>query len=184
MARRGAKRKLVKREPNGRPQRLTTLAQIEAADRASRETEMSLVKTQPHRKDAKDPASDLLHSPLGRFITAFGLRHEFYDGGNKYASKKNRIRAFYATPREPGAHQSGSSSGGTTLAQVREWEAEVKKIEDCVARVHDDALKLVQGIVLDGTFMLRIHQQHILTAGLRELAIAVGSYNPREEKRG
>ena len=183
MARRGAKRKLVKREPNGRPQRLTTLAQIEAADRQAREAEKTTVKNQPHRRCADDPASDLLHSPLGRFVKAFGLRTEFYDGGNRYASKKNKIRAFYASPREPGEHQSGGSGGGTTLAQVRGWECEVKGIEDCVARVHDDALKLVQGIVLDGTFMLRLHQQHILIAGLRELAIAVGTYDPRDEKK-
>jgi hypothetical protein len=186
MARRGAKRKLAHREKNGRAQRppKATVEQIAEADREARLAETRMVRMQPHRKPFEKPDEQMLATALGRFVRYYRLRDEFYHGGLEYAKKINRIRAWYGAPRDPGEHQFGSSdSGGATLEMVRAWECRIAEIERSIERIGDRALPLVKAITLDDQYILRIGEHHLLVEGLRELAIAVGCYDPRDARQ-
>lgn len=115
---RGRKRKVGKREKNGRLER-PTLAQLESADRANRLSETAVVLAQPHRQGDDDVR---LVSALGRFAKRCKLRREIMEAATEYANKEawwgravGRPRGFEnATPR-PG------NGNGPSDATVRGW---------------------------------------------------------------
>jgi len=95
------------RERNGRRQRVTTKAEIEAAQRQAGEREMSVVMAQPHRRGER---SQLAVSSWGRFCLKHKLARELFDAGERYGDIYRRY-IMMTQSRYVEGHVSGGWSG-------------------------------------------------------------------------
>lgn len=173
MARAGRARKAGARERNGRIQRPTTVAQIEAAEAEQRRHEMSVVLAQPHRRGDED---QLCASALGRFVKAHGLRRELYDAGEQYANLKRQWLAFFGAPMPDRLSGSGT---GVTLATAQEWGRRLDALEIAVATAAPAGyglavLEYVRSMAVDGIDPAAGSPIGAIERGLLGLAIELG----------
>ena len=116
-----------------------TLQEIaDARDRARRETEaevMATARSQPHRRDLKEPDSRWADSALGRFCLANRLRKEIYDAGLMYQVIYDRHCAAWGAPcqRRSGGGRGGMGEG-PTMRTVAEWRS---ALEGCSRAISD-----------------------------------------------
>ena len=88
----GRPRKQTPREPNGRTQRATTQADLNAIELRKQRAEMRTVAEQPHRKWTNDPFSHLAGTALRRFVVARKLKLELVTAGERLLREENRWR--------------------------------------------------------------------------------------------
>lgn len=179
MARAGRKRKPGAREPNGRIQRLTTVAQIEAAEAEQRRREMSVVLAQPHRRGDQ---SQLCASALGRFVQKHNLRREYYDAGEKYAALKRQWLAFYGAPLPDRLSGNGA---GVTLATAQDWGRRIDRMELSIMTAAPlgwgvAVLGYVVEMAIDGNDPASNAPVGAIERGLLGLAIDCGLLDARE----
>lgn len=121
----GRPRKMMKREPNGRPQR-EAKHQIEEAERAREQREMAVVLSQPHRRGSR---SQLRENAIGRFVEDMMLPMALYFAAQEYASTKRR---WLAEAKAPMPDRLGGSGEDVPPEVFREWGDSIKRDEDAM----------------------------------------------------
>lgn len=142
----GRKPKPGLREPNGRLQRPTTQAALNALAEKARRREQAVVLAQPHRRGE---ASPLAESPLGRLCLRNKLKRELYDAGMQYGSI---VASWRSAKGVPMATDRGSGQGGEGPSdeKVRRWQTRMIEIERAVTREGGiEALLTLRTLVLD-----------------------------------
>lgn len=143
-SRKGRKRRFVKREPNGRKQRLTTVQQIAAAERAKRLETIGLVLAQPHRKGDADQRCS---SALGNLCMELGLSRECYDAGEAYGKLKRMWLAYMEAPMPD--RLGGGGSVVVHPEDVEKWERRIAQMEAAIrGEVQQSGLRRVDKIAV------------------------------------
>lgn len=133
-----------RRERNGRRQRQTTKAEIEAAQRAREEAEKAVVMSQPHRRGSTDQKCT---TALGRFVLAHKLREELYLAGEEYAGLVRRWRLTVAAIRVEGHKAIGSAQGDLDRDAIERLTNRVSAADGTLKRL--GAYPWVRHVVID-----------------------------------
>jgi hypothetical protein len=157
------KRKLGKREPNGRPLR-PTVAQLVELQRAREETEKQVVLAQPHRRGERDQKAA---SALGRFCLRHKLEGELYQAGEDYGNLVRRWRIAKGIPVQgrPGRSLGLEPDGAT----VRAWGRRINEIEDRLLEGGPGILGAIGWLILSDCDPHPVNERAIIY-GLRLLA--------------
>jgi hypothetical protein len=174
MARAGRKRKQGEREPNGQLRRRpTTVAQIEAAQRAQEEAEMAVVLAQPHRRGSR---SQNRATALGRFVEDNGLRPEFIQAGEHYGSLR---RKWAAAKGAPMPDRLGGSGRDIPAEVVKRWGDQVFELEAAMLRAGVAALGAVERLAYQGFDLPPNTPKQDAIDGFMALAVELGLVEPR-----
>jgi hypothetical protein len=161
------KRKLGKREPNGRLARPTVLQLVEL-QRAREETEKQVVLAQPHRRGERDQKAS---SALGRLCLRNKLEGELYQAGEDYG---NLVRRWRIAKGVPVQGRPGVSLGiEPDDATVRAWGRRILEIEDRLLNAAPGVLGAVGWLVLSDAEPHPVNEPAIIY-GLRLLADELG----------
>ena len=146
MAQAGRKRKAGHREPNGRLQRPTTNAALNALADAARRREQAVVLNQPHRRGEESPFAE---SPLGRLCLRHKLKRELYDAGMFYGSIVACWRGAKGIPMPTDCGSGSATAEGPSDLVVQRWQRQMLEIERAVVRHGTEALLVLRTLVLD-----------------------------------
>lgn len=161
------------REPSGKIQRMTTVRQIEAAQKAQEEAEMSVVLAQPHRLGSR---SQNRATALGRFCEDRRLRDELIRAGTHYGSIRAKLRAAIEAPRQDRIGGSGEEVPPEVEAK---WRAERWDMEYAiVTRAGANAMSCVEWLAVDDKDLPSASNWGDATKGLEALAIELGMIDP------
>lgn len=139
-----SKRKTGYRSPNGRL-RQPTKAEREAAAKTKEQEAMQTVLAQPHRRGN---TSQLCASALGRFCLRMKLQPALYEAGQEYAGLIRRWRSAKGVP-DPEITGALGNGTGPTPEKVREWTAEILRIETNMLRSSREWYFAVRSVCID-----------------------------------
>ena len=161
MARKGRKRKIVTREPNGRASRQIAQPQIFME---------AVVLAQPHRKGNTDQRCATV---LGHFCVRNKIRAELTDAGEEYGATVRRWRAAKGIP-SPFHNEAAGSGRGPSDDTVATWQRRMLEMECAMMREGIRSLLAVKQLVLDGND-LGMDQTDAAIDGLMVLAVHLGT---------
>jgi hypothetical protein len=175
----GRKRKKCQREPNGRPQRPTVVAQNEIV-RERNDAVMSVVLAQPHRLGSR---SQQRESPWGRFCEDHKLRREIYDGGNAFADLLRRWRAAKGVPTDLRVSEGGNGQGPSD-ATVKGWTERLASIRlNVVLQTSPGAWLAVEMLLVDRIELPKASIRDGVIGGAA-LAVEIGAMSARSSPFG
>jgi hypothetical protein len=144
---------------------MTTVAQIEAAERAREEHEMAVVLAQPHRCGSRSQARA---TALGRFVEDNKLRSEFITAGEHYASLR---RKWAAAKGAPMPDRLGGSGADIPADVVARWGDQIFALEAAMLRAGVSALGAVEWLAYQGLDLPRNTPKQDAIDGLMALAV-------------
>lgn len=172
MARRGPKRKMVHREPNGKPQRPSVAQRQNDANARAALIVKNVVLGQPHRNgsEAKECAT-----ALGRFWLRLKTDNKvIYQAGEHYAGLVRRWRAAHGMVSAQAPEETFGTGEGPAWATVQGWLRDIRKIEAALDRAGCVIRFAVNRLVIDDRDPIDRQAEQDALVGLRIIALEVG----------
>jgi hypothetical protein len=167
----------MKREPNGRGQRLTTVEQIAKAERERAQKEQAVVLAQPHRMGS---TSQMAESVLGRFCEKHRLHHALYDAGLEYGAMRRRWAKYMNAPMADRIQ--GNGMGIPEDEDAKRWNEWISRMNLAIVR-EKGALQAIIDMAQHEKEPSRFVPYNYIINGLLALAIECGRLDIRDKAR-
>jgi hypothetical protein len=161
------KRKIGRREPNGRLAR-PSLKQVLELRRMAEDEEKQVVLAQPHRRGERDQRASCA---LGRFCLQNKLEPELYQAGEDYGNLVRRWRIAKGIPVQgrPGPSKGTEPDEKT----IRGWGRRILEIEDRLLKAAPGVLGAIGWLILSDEDPQPVNAPALIY-GLRLLADEMG----------